>query len=322
MDAREVLKELYIRTFRLRRVEERIAELYAEQEMRCPTHLCTGQEALEVGVGFALEDGDVVFGTHRGHGHYLGRGGDLKTMLAELYGKAAGCSGGKGGSMHLADPSRGHLGASAIVGGSVPLAVGAALSFQLQGKDRVAVAFMGDAALEQGVVHESFNFASLRKLPVLFVVENNLYATHTHVRERQPGGIDVARRALAHDLKAERTEGTDPLTAWETARDAAQRARAGKGPSLIEGRVYRYKEHVGPGEDYTLGYRDRAELEKWLERDPVKTFRAKLLKDGAFSENELGVAERAVEREIDEAVSFAKNAPAPDPAAATLDVFA
>src|SRR5213594_4101215 len=212
----ERLKAFYVQMARIRRAEEAIVALYAEQEIRCPTHLAIGQEAVAVGVCQALRDGDTVLSGHRCHAHYLAKGGSTRGMFAELYGKATGCCGGKGGSMHLTTPEVGMLGASAIVAGSVPLAVGSALAASLRGIDEVAVAFFGDAAMEQGVTHESLAFAALRRLPVLFVCENNLYATNSPLTARQVAK-DIAPRGAAHGVPGVIVDGNDVVAVYNAA---------------------------------------------------------------------------------------------------------
>src|SRR5881397_3734437 len=233
---------------RIRRAEEAIVARYPEQEIRCPTHLAIGQEAVAVGVCQTLRDGDTVLSGHRCHAHYLAKGGSTRGMFAELYGKATGCCGGKGGSMHLASPETGMLGASAIVAGTVPIAVGAALAAALRGSDDVSVAFFGDAGIEQGVTHESLAFAALRRLPVVFVCENNLYATLTPLSKRQVSA-DIWPRAVAHGLPGVSVDGNDVLAVYEAAAHAVARARAGDGPTFIEAKTYRWREHVGPNFD-------------------------------------------------------------------------
>ncbi|MDP2932326.1 MAG: thiamine pyrophosphate-dependent dehydrogenase E1 component subunit alpha, partial [Chloroflexota bacterium] len=227
------LLEMYEMMLRIRRVEDKIVEVYPEQEMRCPTHLSIGQEAAAVGVCAALRRDDCVFSTHRCHAHYLAKGGDIRRLFAELYGKKTGCTGGKGGSMHFADESVGMMGTSAIVGASIPLAVGAALAFSMKGNDRVAVAFFGDAGVEQGVFHESLNFAALRRLPVLFACENNQYATQTHIAKRQ--ALDnIYQRGEIYGIPGERVDGNDVLAVYQAAQRAVERGRRGEGPTLLE----------------------------------------------------------------------------------------
>jgi len=311
-----MLMRLYREMLRIRRIEERIAELYAEQEMRCPVHLSIGQEACAVGVCAALERRDWVLSGHRSHAHYLAKGGDLKRMLAEIYGKATGCSGGKGGSMHLTDLDAGFLGATPIVGSTIPIAVGAALSARMRGEDRVVAIFFGDGATETGVFHESLNFAILKRLPVVFVCENNLYSVYSPMEVRQPAGRTIAQLAAGHGLRAERADGNDVMSVWQLAQDAVAQARAGRGPVLLELLTYRWREHCGPNYDNDLGYRTLEEFETWRDRDPLAVCAERLLPDGHLKEPGREELERQLRAEIDEAVAFAKSSPFP--AAETL----
>jgi TPP-dependent pyruvate/acetoin dehydrogenase alpha subunit len=317
--APDLLVDLYVAMRRIRRVEETIAALYPEQEIRCPTHLSIGQEAGAAGVCLALRTSDTAVSTHRCHAHYLAKGGDMRAMFAELYGKATGCCGGKGGSMHLTAPEVGMLGASAIVGGSVPLAVGTALAAKMAGTDEVAVAFFGDAAMEQGVTHESLALAALRRLPVLFVCENNLYATNTPLRNRQAGS-DLAKRAAGHWLPGVSVNGSDVIAVYRAARAAVKRARRGDGPTLIEVKTYRFREHVGPNYDIDLGYRTQAELDRWMAREPVGALARHLERGGVLRASRRAELDAQVEAEIADAVAFAKSSPFPEPAALYADL--
>jgi TPP-dependent pyruvate/acetoin dehydrogenase alpha subunit len=315
----EQLVDLYVTMQRIRRTEETIAALYPEQEIRCPTHLSIGQEAGAAGVCLALRTSDTAVSTHRCHAHYLAKGGDLRAMFAELYGKATGCCGGKGGSMHLTAPEVGMLGASAIVAGSVPLAVGAALAARMASTDEVAVAFFGDAAMEQGVTHESLALAALRRLPVLFVCENNLYATNTPLRTRQAGS-DLAGRAAGHWLPGVAVDGTDVVAVYRAARAAVDRARRGEGPTLIEVKTYRFREHVGPNYDIELGYRTQAELDHWMAREPVGALARRLERAGLLTAARRALLDAQVEADVADAVAFARSSPFPEPAALYADV--
>ena len=317
--APERLKAFYVQMTRIRRAEEAIVARYPEQEIRCPTHLSIGQEAVAVGVCQALSEQDVVLSGHRCHAHYLAKGGSLRRMFAELYGKATGCCGGKGGSMHLASPETGMLGASAIVAGTVPIAVGAALAAALRGSDDVSVAFFGDAGIEQGVTHESLAFAALRRLPVVFVCENNLYATLTPLSKRQVSA-DVSPRAVAHGLPGVSVDGNDVLAVYEAAAHAVARARAGDGPTFIEAKTYRWREHVGPNFDVELGYRTQGELDAWVARDPLLRHASTLEAWGVLTAAERLALDADVEAEVADAVRFAKASPFPEPAALYADV--
>jgi pyruvate dehydrogenase E1 component alpha subunit len=318
--ASEQLRTLLIEMLRIRLAEETIVARYPEQEMRCPTHLSIGQEAVAAGVCQALELRDSVFSGHRCHAHYLAKGGSFEGMFAELYGKVTGCCGGKGGSMHLASPETGMLGSSAIVAGTVPVAVGRALASTLAGRDEVSVTFFGDAAVEQGVTHESLAFAALRKLPVIFVCENNGYATASPLSNRQVSP-DIWRRAEAHAVPGVGVDGNDVVAVYRTAQTAVARARRGDGPTFIEAKTYRWLGHVGPGDDFAMGYRTREEMDAWRAKDPIATYAARLEALGVLTGVQRRALERSVQDEIDRAVEFAKASPFPEPDAMYTDVL-
>ncbi len=305
----------------IRLVDETMAARYSEQEMRCPVHLSVGQEATAVGVCQALRVTDRVFSTHRCHAHYLAKGGDLKAMLAEIYGKAAGCIGGRGGSMHLTDPEKGMIASVPIVASSIPLAVGSALADKIDRADRVSVAFIGDASVEEGVFHESANFASLNKLPVLFVCENNLYSVYTSLQERQPSR-PLTNVAVAHDMHAASADGNDVEAVLKVTLECVARARSGSGPSFLQFDTYRWREHCGPNYDNQLGYRTLDEYEEWRAKDPIELTRRKLRALNLLSEAEQKRMAEALQTEIDAAFAFAKAAPLPDPSQASQFVYA
>jgi len=318
---REQLLRMHRDMLRIRMVEETIAERYAEQEMRCPVHLSIGQEATAVGASHALRHTDRVFSTHRCHAHYLAMDGDLRAMLAEIYGKAAGCVGGRGGSMHLTDPDKGMIASVPIVASSIPLAVGAALADQIDGKRNVSVAFFGDASIEEGVFHESANFASLRKLPVLFVCENNLYSVYTPLKDRQPPR-QIIELARAHGMNFACADGNDVIAVFKATREAVEQARQGGGPTFLLFDTYRWREHCGPGFDNHLGYRSEAEYEAWRTRCPIEASRAKLKSQKLLTPADEEFMVNEVKREIDMAFEFAKAAPLPEPSWATAHVYA
>lgn len=306
------LRQAYRAMLRIRRIEERIAQRYSEQEMRCPVHLSIGQEAAAVGACLPLSREDLVVTSHRGHGHYLAKGGDLAAMLGELYGRASGCCGGRGGSMHLFDVDAGVLGSVPIVASSIPLAVGAGLHLGRAGQRRVSVAFLGDGAVEEGVFHESLNLAAVRRLPVIFFVENNLYSVYTPLSERQPDR-PLTALAAAHGVPAFAADGNDVQAVWRVMSQAVDRARAGAGPSLVVVDTYRFLEHCGPSDDDALGYRPRGELAAWLERCPLARLRRSLEADGVLASDEHAGLEADLERELDAAFEAARSAPFPDP---------
>ena len=296
----------------IRVVEERIVDLYPEQEMRCPVHLCIGQEAVSAGVCAALEKEDYVLSGHRSHGHYLAKGGDLKRMMAEIYGKATGCAQGKGGSMHLVDLDVGFLGAAPIVGSTIPIAVGAAFSAQMRGDHRVTAVFFGDGATETGVFHESVNFASLKKLPIIFVCESNLYSVYSPMSVRQPEGREIAGLARAHGIESHQGDGNDPLAVHALAEAAVEKARAGDGPVFLEFATYRWREHCGPEYDNDIGYRSEAEFLTWKERYPITNFGKRLIDDGVIDAAGQDTIHERCREDMQKAVAFAKQSPFPD----------
>jgi pyruvate dehydrogenase E1 component alpha subunit len=307
------LKNLFYEMMRIRAVEEKIAELYPEQEMRCPVHLCIGQEAVAVGVCSNLSRSDYVLSSHRSHGHYLAKGGDLKAMMAELYGKAAGCSKGKGGSMHLVDLAAGYMGATPIVGSTIPIAVGAAMGSVMHGDHRVTAVFFGEGATEEGVFHESINFAVLKKLPILFVCENNLYSVYSPLSVRQPEGREVFRQAQGHGIESFQGDGNDAVGVHAMAQDAVEKARRGGGPTFLEFKTYRWREHCGPNHDNDLGYRTDQEFLEWKKRCPVEKMKRHLIHDCKLTIEEIDEIVHPLSDEIEEAVLFAKKSPFPPP---------
>ena len=295
---------LYRALYRIRRVEEEIARVYPTDKIKSPVHLSIGQEGVAVGACEALEPHDVVFGSYRGHAMYLAKGGDLRRMIAELYGKVDGCARGKGGSMHLVDVARGVMGTSAVVATTIPNAVGYAYAIKLRRERRVVVSFLGDGATEEGVFHESLNFAALKKLPILFVCENNRYTIPTHQRQRL-ATEDICGRVRTHGMPTERIEQNEVLALHGAARRFVGAMREGAGPAFIECMTYRWLEHVGPGEDFALGFREREEASSWKAGDPVKALGDKM--DPATRAQ----IDREVEAEIAAAVDFAESSAFP-----------
>ncbi len=304
---------LHYELLRVRRVEEALAELYKEQEMRTPAHFSVGQEAIAVGVCAALTPQDVVYSGHRCHAHYLAKGGNLAGLVAELYGRETGCTRGRGGSVHLTDMSVGMVASSAILAQTVPVAVGSALAFAMDGKRHVAVTFFGDGAVDEGVFHESLNWAAVKRLPVLFVCENNLYATHAPLSVRLPKGTEIHRRARMYGIAATQVDGNDVGAVYLAARQAVARCRAGRGPAFLECATYRWLEHVGPLDDSDRGYRSKREIDAWKRKDPVKRSAAALVAAGLAGARTLEQCEAQIAEEIAKAVAEAKQAPWPDP---------
>jgi TPP-dependent pyruvate/acetoin dehydrogenase alpha subunit len=309
-----MFERLYRSLYRIRLLEEELARVYPTDKIKSPIHLSIGQEAVSVGVCEALRPEDVVFGTYRGHALYLAKGGDMKAMVAELYGKATGCTGGKGGSMHLISTEAGMMGASAVVGTTIANAVGYAYALRQQNRDAIVASFFGDGASEEGVFAESLNFAALKQLPVIFVCENNGYAIHT-AQERRQAKADICARARAYGIPAERIEHNDLLYLHERVRAVAATVRAGGGPHFFEVRTYRWREHVGPNEDFRLGYRTEDEATPWIETDQLTRLESMIAPD------RLAPIQEEVETEVEAALAFAENSPEPEPAELYTDVF-
>lgn len=314
-------EKLLLGMLRIRRIEEALADRYAEQEMRCPMHLCIGQEAISAGVCDALLPADKVFSNHRAHGHYLAKGGDVGAMIAELYGRATGCCGGRGGSMHLIDLAVGFMGATPIVGGTVPLAVGSAWASSLQAQKDVTVIFFGDGCFEEGVVHESLNFAMLHQLPIVFVCENNDFSVYTPRRLRQPQR-PIHGIAAAHGLNTQVGDGNDVLAVRELAEKAVTAARQGQGPQFVELRTFRWREHCGPDFDHQLNYRSAEEIAAGLADCPIERFKAVIAKDGVNVDALMTRLEKEVRDEIDAAFAFSDNSPNPSVDAAGEKLYA
>lgn len=310
------LSHLFRSLYRIRRVEEEVARIYPSDKIKSPIHLSIGQEAIAVGVCDALEPHDVVFGTYRGHATYLAKGGDLKGLTAELYGKATGSARGKGGSMHLIDPAHHVMGSSAVVSTTISHAAGYAYALKLRRSDAIVASFFGDGATEEGAFYEALNFAALRQLPILFICENNGYAVHTPIRVRQARPDGIVDRAEAIGVPSYRFQNDDVLTILREVRSAVAGIRGGSGPRLFECPTYRWKEHVGPNEDYDAGYRTYEEARPWVERDQVVMI-------GQTLEPSLRAAiESDVEAEVREAFEFAEASPFPDPGELWTHVYA
>lgn len=305
------LVSLFKQLLYIRRVEEKIVELYPEQEMRCPVHLSIGQEAIAVGVSANLETKDMVFSNHRCHAHYLAKGGDLKKFFAEIYGKKTGCSKGRGGSMHLVDLDENFLGSTPVVGGTIPIAVGTAFSSWFKNENKISVIYLGDGATEEGIFHESLNFAKLKNLPVLFVCENNLYSVYTPLNERQPKR-SISDIPKAHGLDCYTADGNNVAEVYETSKKAIEKIRLGNGPAFIGLPTYRWREHCGPNYDNNIGYRTQEEFEEWKKKDPVEKLKKELLDKKILSENDLRTLESDINKKITEAVKFGKESPFPD----------
>lgn len=312
------LLRLYTQLVRLRAFEERVKEIYMASLMPGLAHVYIGQEAVAVGVCETLRDGDYVTSTHRGHGHFLAKGGDPKLMMAEIMGRKTGYCRGKGGSMHIADISHGIIGANGIVGAGIPIAAGAALQLQMSGRDGIVACFFGDAASNQGTFHEALNLASLWKLPVIFICENNLYGISVR-QDRHQNITDIADRAIAYGIPGEVVDGMDVLAVYNSSVRAIERARGGDGPSLIECKCYRWLGHHAGDPAH---YRPAGELEAWKKRCPVKLFREKLIAEGIMDEQLNQQILESAAAEMMEAQDWAVRQPWPLPEDALEDVYA
>ena len=307
----DTLIGLYKMMLRIRKVQLKIEEEYYKDEMKTPVHLCIGQEAIPAGVCANLKKEDYVFSNHRGHGHYISKGGNLKNMMAELYCKQTGCSRGRGGSMHLIDTSVGLLGSSSIVSGGIPIAVGSAMASRMRNLKHVSVVFFGDAASEEGVLYESMNFASLKRLPVVFVCENNFYSVFSHISSRQVND-DISARSAVFDIPSCKIDGTNILDVYLKSKKAVRYARSGRGPFFLECRVYRWRGHAGAGDDLMPEYRKPLEHKRWMKKDAVKDFEKRLIREKVFRREELRQIDRDVDKEIGEAFDFARKSALPD----------
>ena len=317
--ANDILLEMQRRMLRIRYFDERASKMVKRGEIPGTVHTSIGQEAQVVGACMALSEIDYMTGNHRSHGHPIGKGAQLGPLMAELVGKATGVCGGKGGSMHLADFKVGSLGESGIVGSSIPIATGAALSSKILGTGRVSLAFFGDGAANQGCLYEAMNLASVWELPIVFLCENNHYALSTPAHTVTAGVI--AERAAGFNMPGVRVEdGQSVLTVYDAVRAAVDRARANKGPSLVEVMTYRFNEH-SEGLRLATDYRNAAEKESWLKRDPVKMFRSYLLDNGIADASILDQLEAEVLAEVEDAVQFAEDSPYPEPSVAFKDIY-
>ena len=306
----------------IREVEERIALRYPEQEMRCPTHLSIGQEAVASAVGLLLHKKDQAVSTHRAHAHYIGKRGNIPAMIAEIYGKASGCSAGKGGSMHLIDLSVGFFGSTAIVGNTIPVGVGIGYANKIKNNGLISCVFLGDAAVEEGAFHESANFAALHKLPVLFICENNLYSVYSPLDVRQPRGRKICDLAAAYGMQVNSVDGNDSLKVCEALLPVIKSLREGVGPFFLEFSTYRWREHCGPDFDNDLGYRTKDEYEEWLTRDPITNLFQELKSQNISSDSDFSKIKMKVKVEVDEAFTQAISSPFPEATEAFKHVYA
>ena len=310
------LKQMYV----IRRVEEIIGDNIVTGVIKCPCHLGIGQEATAVGLSRYLRSSDRVFGGHRSHTHYLGLRGSVYKLFAETLGKLDGCSKGMGGSMHLYDPSIGFGGSVPIVGASVPIATGAALAAKKDNVGDIAVSYLGDSACEEGAVQESFNLASIMKLPIIFVVENNLFASHMHIDLRQPHN-STARFAEAHGIPFKVIDGNNLTDIYEASQKAVKYCRENKGPYFIEAMTYRWRGHVGPREDTDVGVKRKDDLNTWKKRDPIRRLKDSLINKNVLSENDFNEITKLIDKNLDEQWQKALDAPYPPKSLLTEIVY-
>jgi len=311
---------LYKKMIEIRLFEEKIQDLYARGSIPGSVHLYIGQEAIAAGVCAHLRKEDYITSTHRGHGHLIAKGADLKYMMAELFGRKTGYCKGKGGSMHIADFDLGILGSNGIAGGGIPIAVGAGLSSKMRGTDQVTICFFGDGASNNGTFHEGLNFASVHRLPVVFICENNLYGIS--VSQKQHQAIkDISIRSVAYNMPGITIDGNDVLAVYQTSGEAIQRARAGEGPTLVEYKTYRWRGHYEGDPNQGRRYRTLEEIQMWMKKCPIKRFEAKLAKEKVLNKKKVMDIWKEVEKKIEEAVAFANQSPFPDPGDIFEDVY-
>ncbi len=308
-------EHLYRMMVRIRFCEESFIEPILQKQIKCPVHLCSGQEAIAAGICACLSGKDYIWGTHRSHGHYLAKGGDLNALVAEVYGKETGCSRGRGGSMHICDPEKGVVGAAPIVAGTISLAMGAALASKIRKENRVSVSFFGDGATGEGVLFESLNFAAIYNLPVLFVCENNLYSTHMPISKCRPN-TEIFRIAEPFDIYSIRVDGNAVMSVYQETKKCLELLKNGKGPVFMECLTYRLRGHVGPDDNIQgkhIDIRKEAEVEAWREKDPIPNFETYLKDKEILSDSEMeGIRTEEMGR-IDSAHEYAKNSPFPKP---------
>lgn len=308
--SKNLLINLLKTMIQIREFESEIAHLVDDKKIITPCHLYIGQEAVATGVCHALQKDDYVFGTHRSHGHYIAKGGSIPSAMAEIFGRSTGCSGGRGGSMHLCALEVGILGTSSIVSGCVPLGIGAALAELIKGTEKISVIFHGDGVLEEGAWNESMNFAAINSLPVLFVCENNLYCTHLSLYERRVKD-NLLELAAAHGIPGRMIDGNNVLDIFHSIKEIVDLIRKGSGPRFVECRTYRWLGHVGSKDNIEVGLRSQEEIDAWKKYCPIKNFINYLIDGNIVSEEEVNILSTAVKKEINDAVTYALNSPFP-----------
>lgn len=323
MYSKEFLEQLYRSMIRIRLCEESFVEPILRGEVNCPVHLYSGQEAIAAGVCAALDEKDYIFGTHRSHGHYLAKGGGMRELVAEVFCKEAGCSKGRGGSMHIIDPAKGVMGSIPIVGGTISLALGAALASKIRKDKKVTVSFFGDGATGEGVLYESLNFAALKKLPIIFACENNFYSTHLPIRECRPEN-DIIKIGKPFCIQSYKVNGNNVLKVYEAASKAVEFCRKGEGPILIEFTTYRLRGHVGPDDNIQGTHADirpQEEIERWKKKDPIKNLERVLINNRISKKEDLRKIKQEVEQEVEAAHVFARMSSNPNPEELAKYVF-
>jgi pyruvate dehydrogenase E1 component alpha subunit len=314
--------QLYKKLLRIRSVEYTISEKYHEQKMRCPIHLSIGQEAIAVGICSNLKKEDKVFTAHRSHAHYLAKGGSLKKMIAELYGKFSGCAKGKGGSMHLIDLDCGILGAVPIVGSTIPIGVGAAWAEKLKNSKNIVVIFFGEGATEEGVFQESLDYAALRKLPVLFVCENNNYSVYSSIEKRQSPNRSILKLAKSVGVDGVHLDGNDITKIYNKSKELVKIIKKKTKPFLLLLDTFRHLEHCGPSNDDILNYRSKKYINFWLNKDPIKRFEKDLLRRNILTDKIIRNLKQDIQSEIESAFSFAENSSFPTKKELQKDIYA
>ena len=317
------LQQLYRTMLQIRLCEESFVDPILNGEIRCPVHLCSGEEAIATGVCAALSESDYIFGNHRSHGHYLAKGGDLNSLVAEIYGMETGCAKGRGGSMHVIDPEKGMMGAAPIVAGTISLALGSALATKIRKEKRVSISFFGDGATGEGVLYESLNFAALNRLPILFVCENNFYATHMPIRECRVNDR-IFEIGKPFDILSIKIDGNDVLKVYETSKKVVEECRNGNGPIFLECLTYRLRGHVGPDDNIQGTHTDIRpddEVREWRKKDPIFNFENYLLNRNILQKREVDKIKAEVEKEIEKAHLFVKNSPYPNQSELNKHVF-
>ena len=313
---------LFMQMYRIRAIEEAIAHHYPEGKMRCPVHLSIGQESIPAVFSESVLTTDFAVSTHRGHAHYLAKGGNLNAMIAEIYGKSTGCSKGKGGSMHLIDLNVNFMGTSAIVGNSIPIGVGLALSAQLKRTNQISCVFLGDGATEEGVFYESVNFAAVRKLPVLFICENNLYSVYSPLSVRQPKNRSIAKMVEAMGVQVATEDGHNIAASFKAMKNAVDTVRSTGAPFFLEFSTYRWREHCGHGFDNDIGYRTQEEFLEWKSRDPLNNLEHQLKSSSLNIASSLETIKSEIDLEVKAAFDFAERSSFPDQSEAYNGVYA